>query len=74
MVKDATPTDPSLGARHLILVQNWLEELERLVPTNRASVNKSEPESPTHVGRGAESHREILYTRGRHAPDAARRR
>ena len=35
MVKDATPTDPSSGGRHLILVQNWLEELERLVPTDK---------------------------------------
>ena len=32
MVKDVTPARPLF--QHLVLVQNWFEELERLVPTN----------------------------------------
>ena len=33
MVKDVTPTDPASARKHLVLVQNWFEELKRLVPT-----------------------------------------
>ena len=33
MVKDVTPSDQASARKHLVLVQNWLGELERLVPT-----------------------------------------
>jgi hypothetical protein len=34
MVKDVTPSNQASERKHLVLVQNWLEELERLAPTN----------------------------------------
>ena len=34
MVKDVTPPNQASARKHLVLVQNWLEELERLVPTD----------------------------------------
>ena len=34
MVKDVTPSNQASARKHLVLVQNWLEELERLVPTD----------------------------------------
>ncbi len=34
MVKDVTPRDPASARQHLVLVQNWLEELKRLAPAN----------------------------------------
>ena len=34
MVKDVTPSDQASARKHLVLVQNWLAELERLVPTD----------------------------------------
>ena len=34
MVKDVTPSSQASERKHLVLVQNWLEELERLVPTS----------------------------------------
>jgi len=29
-----TPTGPASEGMYLVLIQNWFEELERLVPTN----------------------------------------
>ena len=34
MIKPVTPTDEQSSSIQLILVQNWFEELRRLVPTN----------------------------------------
>jgi len=34
MVKDGTPPDRASAREHLVLVQNWIEELKRLVPTD----------------------------------------
>jgi len=34
MVKDVTPPDRASAREHLVLVQNWIEELKRLVPTD----------------------------------------
>ena len=35
MVKEVTPLDRGSTRQHLVLVQNWLQELERLVPTDK---------------------------------------
>jgi hypothetical protein len=34
MPDSLTPSDPAAGPARFIVVQNWLEELKRLVPTN----------------------------------------
>ena len=34
MIKTSDPTSDTVGLRHIVLVQNWHEELKRLVPVN----------------------------------------
>ncbi len=34
MMKEGDPTDETAAAPQIVFVQNWVEELQRLVPTN----------------------------------------